>query len=219
MSLTAEQRAALDRGLEDYRAAQRVSLDGGSAHLNLGSLAAQLGDLDGAEKEYRAAIEVAPYFIPAYVNLADVLREKGGEEEGEKLLRKALEVDAENAEVHHALGLSLVRQKRLPEAIDELWRAARLAPDEPRYAYVYAVALHGTGKSERALEVLRAAHEKHPGDIEILLALATINDERGAKEDAIEYARQLVALAPDDPQAKLLLEHLEHPRSKESDER
>jgi tetratricopeptide (TPR) repeat protein len=208
-SMTAGQRSALERGLEEYRAAQRVDLDRGPAHLNLGSLDAQLGDLDGAEREYRAAIAVAPYFIPAYVNLADVLRERGRDDEGEKLLREALDVDPDNAEVHHAFGLLLVRQKRLPEAMDELWRAARLAPEEPRYAYVYGVALHGTGSTERALEVLRAAHEKHPGDVEILLALATINRDRGAREDAIAYARRLVALSPEDPGARQLLEVLE----------
>jgi Flp pilus assembly protein TadD len=208
-SLTAEQRSKLERGIEDYRAAQEVGLDAGSAHLNLGSLAATLGDLAGAEKEYRAAVEVAPYFIPAYVNLADVLRQTGREEEGEKLLRKAIEVDGNNAEVHHALGLSLVRQKRVPEAIDELWQASRLAPDEPRYAYVYAVALHGTGKTERALDVLRAANDRHPGDVDILIALATLNDEKGSREEAIGYARKLVALAPEDVQARMLLQQLQ----------
>jgi Flp pilus assembly protein TadD len=59
--------------------------------------------------------------------------------------------------------------------------------------------------------VLRAAHEKHPGDIEILIALATISNERGAREEAIGYARKLVALAPDDLQAKMLLHQLEQP--------
>ena len=48
-----------------------------------------------------------------------------------------------------ALGLSLVRQQRVREALPELARAAQLAPDVPRYAYVYAIALHDSGDVRR----------------------------------------------------------------------
>jgi Flp pilus assembly protein TadD len=38
------------------------------------------------------------------------------------------------------LGLSLVRQGRKADALRELKRATELAPDNPRFAYVYGVA-------------------------------------------------------------------------------
>jgi predicted Zn-dependent protease len=57
--------------------------------------------------------------------------------------------------LHHALGLTLVRMKRTDEAIGELERAAALDPGNARFLYVYAVALHSTGKAMQRLQGLR----------------------------------------------------------------
>ena len=67
-------------------------------------------------------------------------------------------------DVHHALGLSLVRQKRANEGIEELRLASTLNPDNARYIYVYAVALNSTGKPEQAIMVLQGAHNRYPNN-------------------------------------------------------
>ena len=76
-----------------------------------------------------------------------------------------------DAALPHALGLLLVREQRLPEALPVLARAAQLDPGQPRYAYVYALALEGAGENDKALAVLRQAGERHPGNQEIRDAL------------------------------------------------
>ena len=57
--------------------------------------------------------------------------------------------------------------------MEELGTAARLAPDNARYAYVYAVALHDTGHGAEAVTVLRQALVRHPNDTELGSALAS----------------------------------------------
>ena len=114
-----------------------------------------------------------------------------------------------NASVHYALGLTLVRQHRNREAVVELRQAASLAPGEPRYAYVYGVALHGTGRQEEGIKVLAAAQRRFTGDVDLLQALATMEQERGRREAALGYARALVALTPEDLEARALLQALE----------
>ena len=84
------------------------------------------------------------------------------------------------------------------EALGALERAAQLRPDNPHYGYVFGVALHSTHQSTRALEVLKQAHERHPGEPELLVGLATISRERGQLASAIDYARKLVELVPYD---------------------
>jgi Flp pilus assembly protein TadD len=79
------------------------------------------------------------------VNHADLLRNHRDETKAEAVLRQALEVIPENGDVHHALGLSLVRQKRTAEAVAALEQAVRLSPNNARYVYVYAVALNSIG--------------------------------------------------------------------------
>jgi tetratricopeptide (TPR) repeat protein len=185
-------------------------------HVNLGTLALKLGDPVVAQAAYERALAIGPYFIPAYVNLADLYRTQNKDGEGEKLLRKALTVDPRSAAVHHTLGLLLVRQQQLPEAVEELRQAATFDPDHPRYAYVYAMALNATGRTDAALDVLRATHREHSGDRETLLALATMSRDQGKLDDAYDYAGKLSALVPDDPSVKQLLVQLKGARTAHS---
>ena len=110
--------------------------------MNIGLIHVDQGQFDRAEAAYRTALDLQPDFTQAAVNLADLYRIQGREGEGEKTLRQALALDPPNAAAHHALGLWLIRQKRLPEALTALAEAARLSGDNPRYGYVYAVALN-----------------------------------------------------------------------------
>ena len=55
--------------------------------------------------------------------------------------------------------------------------AARLAPEQPRFAYVYAVGLHSAGRAEEALAVLATARALHPGDPELRDAEAAYRRE------------------------------------------
>jgi len=207
--MSAAQRSTLDRALEEYRAAQMVNADRPGYHLNLSVIDQQLGDLESAERSLRTALSLDPSFAPAYVNLADVFRLKGQDAEGERVLRDGLSVAPDDASLYHALGLLLARGQRQEEAVDALGRAAALQPENARYGYVYGVALHSAGETDRALEVLDASHRREPANRELLIALATISRENGDATRAVEYGRKLVALSPQDPAARELLEQLQ----------
>jgi len=209
---TAAQLKTLDQVIAEYREAQAFNADRAEAHLNLGALDAQLGKFDAAEQAYRTAIRKQPSFMPAYINLADLYRQQGQEDRVEQTLREALKADPGNGDASHGLGLSLVRQKRLRDAIPELARAAQRRPDAPRYAYVYGVALHETGDTRRALDVLKRAHERHPADREILVALVEYEAQAGNRNAAIAWARKLVAVSSGDAQAQRMLQALEQGR-------
>jgi tetratricopeptide (TPR) repeat protein len=168
-----------------------------------------LGKPEAAEAAYRTAIRLQPSFIPAYINLADVYRQQGREDRVAQTLREALQADPANGDAYHALGLSLVRQQRLREAIPALAKAAQPRLDVPRYAYVYGVALHEAGEIQRALQVLTEAHQRHPADRDILVALVEYHQQAGDRQAAIIWARKLVELSPGDSRARGLLESLE----------
>lgn len=205
-------RAARARALDEYRSVLTENADRPDARLNLGLLAADLGKHDAARTEYEAAMRIEPQFVPAYVNLADLWRTLGREAEAEAVLRRGLAQAPDSAELHHALGLTLVRRQQYDEAGVELGRAAELAPNDPIYAYVYGVALNSSGNSTRGIAVLNAAHERFPGDRQLLYALTTIGRDRGDLTAARRYAERLVALRPDDLQARQLLRQVAEPR-------
>ena len=167
----AADQAAFDKAITEFREVQRGNADRAEALVNLGMFDAQLGRMPEAEVALRAAIARQPQFVPGYVTLAEILRTGGREPEAERVLRDAIAAVPHGGRRVQRAGLSLVRQRRLPEALDALSRAAALAPDQSRFAYVLAVALHDTGATAQSISTLERAHRRHPGDLDILRAL------------------------------------------------
>ena len=64
----------------------------------------------------------------------------------------------------------------------------------PRYAYAYALGLHGTGERAKALSVLAAAQARFTGDREILAALVQLSAEAGEPEAAARWGQKLQAV-------------------------
>jgi tetratricopeptide (TPR) repeat protein len=210
--LSPDRQEAAAQALREWRAEQMVNADRAEAHLTLGALHAERGEFADGEREYRTALRLSPRFPATYLNFADLYRQQDRDPEGEAILRQGLRMAPGDPRLLHVLGLLLVRRQRLPEALMSLEKAAVSTPDVARYAYVYGVALQSVGRIDRAMTVLRTALQRHPGNAEILVALATISRDAGRLDDAIEYAGRLVALLPDDQEARRLLEQLQAAR-------
>ena len=148
-------------------------------------------------------------FPGAYVNLADALRQLGRESEAEKVLRRGLAALPRDADLHHSLGLLLTRKGDKAAALSEFVEAARLAPDNARYAYVHAIAVDSAGEREQALALLRSANKRHPNDLDILGALLSISRETGDRQAALRYAKQLAEILPGNPALNRLIAELE----------
>ena len=69
--------------------------------------------------------------------------------------------------------------------------AARLAKDNARYIYVYAVALNSTGKPQQAIEQLAIAHDRFPKNVDVLQALVAFNRDAGNAFTAERYMKKL----------------------------
>ncbi len=175
--LLADEREPFTAALDEWIAAQNFNADRPEALTNLGTLWFERREPDQAIGSFRQAMARDPTFVQAAVNLADVHRAQGDEARAEQVLREALTRSPRAAAVHHALGLTLVRRGRATEALAALERARALAPEEPRFAYVYAVALHDSGNRKGAIATLRDALELRPYDRDLGTALAAYERE------------------------------------------
>ena len=191
-------RAAFERAAAEFVAAQRLNADRPEARSMLGSFFARRGLTDDAESEYKAALRLSSQYVPAAINLADLYRQLGRDREGESVLRTAIASSRQDAGLHHALGLTLVRESRPDEALEEFRAAAKLDPARSRYAYVYAVALHSSGHADDAINMLRENLARHPDDRDTLMALVTFSRDGGDIGAALEYAEHLSRITPDD---------------------
>jgi predicted CXXCH cytochrome family protein len=206
--LSPDQQAAQERASDELRFALAATDDRPESLVSLGAFEAERGRHAEAESAYRQALRLDPGFVPALVNLADLFRALTRDEEAEPLLRQAIAAAPNQAAAHHALGLLLVRRHELPAALLSLQQAVNLAPENAHYSYVHALALNSAGRPQDALATLRQAHERHPADREVLMALATISRDTADLAAATSYAERLARLAPSDPQVQALLDSL-----------
>jgi predicted CXXCH cytochrome family protein len=198
-------RERLSQAIDEYVRAQRVNADRPEHRLNLGNLYLQQHRLAEAEAEYVAVRAIDPGFTPTYVSLAQLYAQQRRDSDGERVLRQALSQMPNDPELHHALGLNLVRQRVAADALVELARAAEIDPGNARFTYVYAVALNSAGRADEAIKTLEASHARHPADRDTLFALVTINRDAGRTTAALTWANRLAAI---DPSAKPLVDQL-----------
>jgi predicted CXXCH cytochrome family protein len=207
-SIPVTDRERFEQASAEFIAAQRFNADRPEARAMLGSFDMKRGLLTEAESEYKAALALSPQYTPAATNLADLYRQLNRDSDGEQVLRAAIATSAGDASLHHALGLALVRQKRYDEALAELGKAAEQDPGQPRFAYVYAVALHSAGRPVEALTVLKNVLVRRPDDQNTLMAIVSFSRDAGDFDTALVYAQQLARLTPTDPNLSGVIEDL-----------
>ncbi len=88
----------------------------------------------------------------------------------------------------------MVRQDRDFEAMTLFERATQLAPQNSQYTYVYAIALHSAGQSERALDVLDDALLERPRDQLLLRTGFSIARELQVSEKMNAYLQHLESI-------------------------
>jgi predicted CXXCH cytochrome family protein len=204
-----DQRAARENATKEYVDSLELNADWPVGNVNLGNLYQRQGHTDKAITAYERALSLDSHLIGAYVNLVDAYRQQERDDAGEQVLRRGLSVLPRAADLHYALGLLLVRKGDKTAALRELATAVKLAPDNARYAYVYAVGLNSTGKRDEALALLKATDARHPYNLDVLSALISINREAGNAKAALIYARKAAEALPNDPGVTRLVTELE----------
>ena len=202
------QRAGFDAAAIEYVEAQQSSAEHPGAQTNLGNFYRDMGNLAAADEAYANALAIQPRWTSARINRADLYRLRGQDSESIDELSAGLRLDANDADLNHAMGLALVRGEDAGKTLEYLGKAAELAPDNIRYSYVHAIAMHSQGRTDEALELLQSIHDRHPADFEAAWALATINRDAGNIDQARHYAQSLAEIYPQAENVRQLLQSL-----------
>jgi len=107
-------------------------------------------------------------------------------------------------------GLQYVRRQQLPKALESLAKAARLRPDNARYAYVYAVALNGNGESERSVRILETCMPNIPMT-GCSVCPCQLQQAMGNMPAATAYANKLVEMDPRYGSVEQIMQQLSSP--------
>jgi tetratricopeptide (TPR) repeat protein len=169
---------------------------------------AKLGQTDQAIENIEAALAIQPTFAQGYANLADVYRSLGQENKVHETLTRGLALLPNEAALHYALGLHLVRSGRTDAGVEEIKQAVRLGPDDPTFVYGYALGLYSRANKKPAFDFLARRLEEHPTERRALYLLAqlAIQDRRPALFEA--HRSTLEQLGKNDPIAGQLADAL-----------
>jgi tetratricopeptide (TPR) repeat protein len=175
----------VDDLIGDHRAAAREMTEGlkrienppAAGYADLALVADSTGDTSLSEAALERAESLPGGGAPAAVARAQILFRRGDAKGAEDALRGWLRRDPDNADVLATLGLMLSSHNDYDQALEAYRHAAAVAPEEPRFHYLAAMALHRMGRDREARGECAAALEGAPEDANARALMAEI--ERG----------------------------------------
>jgi tetratricopeptide (TPR) repeat protein len=170
----------------------------------LGDLYHQSGQFDKALDAYERTRALNPGDRSLRSRVAGVFLSQNRLEDAELALRALLAEGSDDAALHHMLGICLYHREQYAGAIAELRAARERGLADPDGLHYLAYALHRTGAMQEALEVVDAWLKLAPA-ASTAGYRALVQMEGGDMEGAVQFAGQVVAHAPDEPSANLVL--------------
>ncbi len=203
------QKSALSKTLAEYEQAMQYTSDFAASNHNLGILYMNSGKNLEAIEKYRQAIMIDEKFYPASVNLATALNNSGKNSEAEKLLKDVLLNNPEIKGINYSLGLLLAEMNKYDEAVQYLEKATKETPVNPRVYYNLGLLLNQLGNKDKAENALLIATNLEPQNSGFIYALSTFYLQNGDRGKALEYAKKLQKLLPEDASVKQFINELE----------
>ncbi len=184
----------------EYIAAQDLNRDRAPALTALAALAINEQRWEDAENLLQEAIRKEPYYVPGSINLADFYRLRARDSEAENILQNALKHAQDNAELHLAYGLWLVRNQQTQAAVQQLQQAASHS-QLPYFHYVYALSLQQQGDIDGALAALDRAAKLDVYSRDVQMARVDLAHRSGQRSRAQQALKTWLQADPLDPAA------------------
>ena len=136
---------------------------------------------------------VSAYLGDIYLSLYELDR-------AEANLKHAIEHNNAAAEYRYLLGIIYSAGMRWQEAIDMLWKALELSPQDDEYLRAVGWAVFNSGDEEQGRALLQEAHQANRSNMVTLTDLALVYTRTFQFHDALHCARRALEL---DPQSSL----------------
>jgi tetratricopeptide (TPR) repeat protein len=152
--------------------------------------------------KYEELLAAEPTLYQIYYNIGTAQREMGELDKAAASFQKVLDQEANNTSALIAKGDVLVAQGKLDEAVTYFEKAIGQTTDEV-IPFNVAEIYFNQGNTAKALEYYQTAATRKPDWPEPHLKMGYANLNAGNMDAAIASFEQVVAVAPDSPQAQL----------------
>ena len=175
-----------------------------NSHARAGYMAELTGDIEKAMAEYEQALKINPDNEHAHQRLGSILYHyKHRPQDGLKHTAEALRLDPNDGCAHFDLGVALMDQGKLDEAIAHLSQAVQLLPEgfDKQYSQAEMNCLLGDaltrkGLSKEAGQALRKTLAVSPRHARAQYLLALSLAAQGSLDEALQHYQTALALQP-----------------------
>ncbi len=206
LALVYQGRGEMQRAIDLYGRALAKSPNNAIVLNNLASLYYAQGDIDEARQLWTQATEADPTYESPPNNLASLLLNEGRHEEAEKLLREALALDDNYGDARINLSIVLRQRGDHVAAREQLRLATRDARSGARAWTQWGLFELELGDNEAAIGVLETAAGRFPPLPGWLNVLGEAYARAGRHEQAIETWKRSLAVEPDQPRLRQIVE-------------
>jgi tetratricopeptide (TPR) repeat protein len=205
----AHEKGDLKTAVELYRKALKIIPDFPEAEYQLGTAYLALNQTEDAETAFRRAVELRADWTLPMAGLGAILVQKNEFAEAEKILTKAVEIDELNATAFVALTDLRLKTKAAPPILKQLLTKLQLLTSKANstasvWSARAALERNLGDKASAKTSLIRSLSiepTNKPALIERVELALSENDLAGA----LEFAKNLIKIAPDNPNSKFLL--------------
>jgi tetratricopeptide (TPR) repeat protein len=153
---------------------------------------------DDATEELQGILQLDESYAPAHYALGVIRELTDAGDRGVSEFREAIRLQPDFAAADVHLARVLVEQRKLPEAIDVLESATRLAPHDPGLHLVWGLYFKNRGDPQKALNEFRESLQLAPRAPEAHYESGLILRQMGKLQDAAGEFRKAIELSPTD---------------------
>src|SRR6476620_8626580 len=205
----AHEKGDLKTAIELYQKALKIIPEFPEAEYQLGNAYLALNQPENAEKSFRRAIELREDWSLPMASLGAILVQKNEFAEAEKILAKAVEIDEMNSPAFVALTDLRLKTKAAPEILKELLTKLQLLTSKAKpTASVWSAraAVERTlGDKDSAKASISRSLSIEPNNKSALMERIEIALSENDSAGALEFAKNLNKIAPDNANSKFML--------------
>jgi tetratricopeptide (TPR) repeat protein len=184
---------AAEKAVESFGRVVNQNPGSAQARVSLAQAFAAAGDMNSAIETLEEIVAEEPRVAAP---LAQYLEQAGRLKEASEAYTRALEANPTSRELKFRRIAMLFNLKDYANAAMYAADAQQQHPDDLRFVQLRARALFETGARTRALELLEAALQSHPGDSDTQFALVGLYRDADREADAERTLRQMLEAQP-----------------------
>ncbi len=184
LGLYYQNKGNVDEALNSYETAARLYPDALLPLINSSVIYSYVGNTQKAEENLKKVIAIDAENEAANLNLGLLLAEQGRMEEAEQALKVALESNPEQAVAAYNLSVISARYD-IQQAVNYAEIAAKVNPNDPKYAYTLGYFQLQNNQKENAIITLKKLVAEQPQFLNAVSLLADIYVRDGKIQEAI----------------------------------